>query len=255
MSGLLYFIAFAMWAVVTVPIWLRSRDERNIEQTIAIQEGVEYGWRWAKREPLTGIELAYARRRRTLMVLLTLLVASFLGGTSGAFSPLWIAPPVLLIALFAAAAMRFNQLHQPKPVKVTAPTKAQRPVVANVTPEVTAVEVPAPPVTVIDSSVVADEAPAQVRTWAPTPLPEPDYVIANRATVVPRNLDADRPWTGQDMVAQAELIRATREARMQEAQLRIEQARALATEKARQAAIAAAARIESKPEIRKAAGD
>jgi hypothetical protein len=249
MTGLLYLAAFAMWGIVAVPLWLRRRDERDAEKTIAMQEGIEYGWRWAKREPLSGIELAYARRRRTLMVLLTIFFASVLGGTSGAISPLWIAPPVILIAVFAAAAMRFNAQHAPKPVRLPKPA----PVVARQQPA--PVHVEAPPAVVIDSAKPFIDETAKPRTWVPAAMPDPDYVIANRATMVPRKLDADRPWTGQDMVEQAEIIRATREARMQEAQLRIEQARALATEKARQAAIAAAARIEPQIQEKKASGN
>jgi hypothetical protein len=71
-------------------------------------------------------------------------------------------------------------------------------------------------------------------------------VSAQKATTYARVLDSEKPWTGQDMVEQAELLKAQRAARIQESQKRLEEARAVAMEKARKAALAAAA---SYPEV------
>jgi ElaB/YqjD/DUF883 family membrane-anchored ribosome-binding protein len=74
----------------------------------------------------------------------------------------------------------------------------------------------------------------------------PSYVNAAKATEYARVLDSQKPWTGQDMVEQAELLRTQRAARIQESQKRLEEARAIAMEKARKAAIAAA---QTYPEV------
>ena len=84
------------------------------------------------------------------------------------------------------------------------------------------------------------------RKWQPIETPMPSYVNAAKATEYARVLDSQKPWTGQDMVEQAELLRTQRAARIQESQKRLEEARAIAMEKARKAAIAAA---QTYPEV------
>jgi hypothetical protein len=84
------------------------------------------------------------------------------------------------------------------------------------------------------------------RTWQPVETPLPSYVKADKATTYSRVIDSEKPWTGQDMVEQAELLKAQRAARIQESQKRLEEARAIAMEKARKAALAAA---QTYPEV------
>jgi hypothetical protein len=78
------------------------------------------------------------------------------------------------------------------------------------------------------------------RTWQPIETPLPSYVKADKATTYSRVIDSEKPWTGQDMVEQAELLKSQRAERIQESQRRLEEARAIAMEKARKAALAAA---------------
>jgi hypothetical protein len=84
------------------------------------------------------------------------------------------------------------------------------------------------------------------RTWQPIETPLPSYVKADKATTYSRVIDSEKPWTGQDMVEQAELLKSQRAERIQESQKRLEEARAIAMEKARKAALAAA---QTYPEV------
>jgi hypothetical protein len=234
MTGLLYLIVVVMWAVVLVPIWLKSHDRAQVEKGLREEGEVVIKWRWQQREPMSPRQLAFVRRRRAAMILFTALVASIVLSAAGKISVFWIAAPTLLILGFAAAAAQ-NAKHAPRPVRIqkTIDETAPR----------TQPAVPDHRTEVISLTETVTETR---RTWQPVETPLPSYVKADKATTYSRVIDSEKPWTGQDMVEQAELLKAQRAARIQESQKRLEEARAIAMEKARKAALAAA---QSYPEV------
>ena len=234
MTGLLYLIVLVMWAVVLVPIWLKSHDRAQVEQVLLEEGEVATKWRWQQREPMSTRQLAFVRRRRAVMALLTALVATIVLGASGKISVFWIAVPTFLIAGFTVAAAR-NAKHAPRQVRQQQ-TKDE-------TAPRTQAAVPDHRTEIITLTETVTETR---RTWQPVETPLPSYVKADKATTYARVIDSEKPWTGQDMVEQAELLKAQRAERIQESQKRLEEARAIAMEKARKAALAAA---QSYPEV------
>lgn len=227
MTGLLYLIVIVMWAVVLVPIWLKSHDQAQVEKGLRAEGELSTKWRWQQREPMSARQLAFVRRRRVLMGLLSILVASLVATAAGAISVYWIAAPVLLIASFAFAAAKSSVAVQRPVRRVTKPA-----------PQV-ARTAPAAPVHRTEAIALTATTTESKRTWMPVETPMPSYVNAAKATSYNRVIDSEKPWTGQDMVEQAELLRSQRAERMKEAQKRLEEARAIAMEKARKAALAA----------------
>ena len=234
MTGLLYLIVVVMWAVVLVPIWLKSHDRAQVEKGLREEGEVVIKWRWQQREPMSPRQLAFVRRRRAAMILFTALVASIVLSAAGKISVFWIAAPTLLILGFAAAAAQ-NAKHAPRPVRIQKTNDETAPRTQ-----------PAVPDHRTEIISLTETVTETRRTWHPVETPLPSYVKADKATTYSRVIDSEKPWTGQDMVEQAELLKAQRAARIQESQKRLEEARAIAMEKARKAALAAA---QSYPEV------
>lgn len=228
MTGLLYLIVVVMWAVVLVPIWLKSHDRAKAENGLREQGEVLIKWRWQQRTRMSPRQLSFVRRRRVAMILFTALVATIVFGTAGKISAFWIAVPTFLIAGFAAAAaqsakqarhpIRQSQIKDESLPRTQPAIPDQRTEIISLTNNVTETR----------------------RTWQPIETPLPSYVKADKATTYSRVIDSEKPWTGQDMVEQAELLKSQRAERIQESQRRLEEARAIAMEKARKAALAAA---------------
>ena len=234
MTGLLYLIVVVMWAVVLVPIWLKSHDRAQVEKGLRAPDEVAIKWRWQQREPMSSRQLAFVRRRRVAMILFTALVATIVLGTAGRISVFWIAAPTFLIVGFAlVAALNAKRGTRPMRNQQTQDETAPR----------TQAAAPDHRTEIISLTQTVTETR---RTWQPIETPLPSYVKADKATTYSRVIDSEKPWTGQDMVEQAELLKAQRAARIQESQKRLEEARAIAMEKARKAALAAA---QTYPEV------
>ena len=234
MTGLLYLIVIVMWAVVLVPIWLKSHDRAQVEKGLREEGEVAIKWRWQQREPMSPRQLAFVRRRRVAMVLFTALVATIVLGASGRISAFWIAAPTLLITGFAVAAAR-NARHTPRPIRSMQKQNESAPRTQ-----------PAVPDHRTEIISLTETVTETRRTWQPVETQLPSYVKADKATTYSRVIDSEKPWTGQDMVEQAELLKSQRAERIQESQRRLEEARAIAMEKARKAALAAA---QTYPEV------
>ena len=234
MTGLLYLIVIVMWAVVLVPIWLKSHDRTQTEKNLLEEGEVSPQWRWRQREPMSPRQLAFVRRRRVAMVLFTALVVTLVLGSSGIIPIYWSVLPVVMIAGFTAAAAK-NFRSAPRKVYQSNSQETSVPLTQ-----------PAIPGQVTEVVALTETVTETRRTWQPIETPLPSYVSAEKATKYARVLDSEKPWTGQDMVEQAELLRNQRAARIQESQKRLEEARTAAMEKARKAALAAAA---SYPEV------
>lgn len=233
MTGLLYLIVIAMWGLVFVPIYLKNHDREQLESELVADEGSiqQPKWRWAHREAPTARQRAFIRRRRVFMVLLTSLVATVVAGITGHISMLWIVVPVLLnlgfVGLAAAAAKQQPLVRQQAPHMAPQQTASH---VASTNPTV------AVPVVHKPQKQQQSTAP---RTWKPVESPLPSYVTAERASTFTRGIESDKPWTAQEMLEQAAVLKEERAERIRQAQQRLEEARALAMEKARRAALAA----------------
>lgn len=225
MTGLLYLIVIVMWAAVLFPIFLKKHDQTQLQKSVGIKRQLT-SLRWQKRVTPTPRQQAFIRRRRTLMTLLTAIVITFLGGLSGKLSLAWTLLPVILLALFIGAAIK-NGAKLVLISDVPVPTEI----------------VLAPAVSQSQATVAINlETPVEVSqdkkpTWQPVEPPMPAYVRAERATSVPRAIDAQKPWTGQDMVEHATRLRQQHAQRIKDAQKRLEEARAVSMEKARRAAL------------------
>jgi len=228
MTGLLYLMVIVMWAVVLVPIWLKSHERSRIEQTLREVGELPAKWHWAKRQPLDYRTQAFVRRRRALMTLLSALIGSILMSASGVISPLLIVIPAGLLVAFLSAALKANRA--PRRVSATRTQSAPAPTAqASVASEIATV------------ATNSDES----RRWQPVESPIPSYVRAAKATAYPRNLDAQKPYTSQEMLEQAAALRDERAKRLKAAQLRLEEARAVSMEKARKAALGALERKQT----------
>ncbi len=232
MTGLLYLIVVGMWGLVFVPIYLKNHDREQLETELIADEGSiqQPKWHWAHREAPTAKQKAFIRRRRVFMVLLTSLIATTVAGLTGSISLFWVVVPVALNLGFvglAASAARQQSSRQVRPV----PTRTAAPQVAQVAYSTQSAVTKS-------QSVVAARSTAP-RTWKPVESPLPSYVTADRATTYTRGIESDKPWTSQEMLEQAAILRDERAERIRQAQQRLEEARALAMEKARRAALAA----------------
>ncbi len=232
MTAVLYLIVIAMWAVVLVPIWLKGHDNAQLEKKLAALGEATPKWRMRQREELSPAQRAFVRRRRTLMGLLTAVIASVLLSASGVVSIFVVVLPVGALVAFVAAAVRKARVETARGVRTVQARVTQR---AASTPQ----QASSP---VVASAQTQIAEPVNPRAWRPSEAYVPGYVTAPRATPQPRVLDAQKPWTADDMLEQAAVLRANRNARVKEAQLRLEEARALAMEKSRKAALAAADR-------------
>jgi len=228
MTGLLYLIVVVMWAVVLVPIWLKSHDRAQVENGLREEGEVLIKWRWQQRTPMSPRQLSFVRRRRVAMILFTALVATIVLSAAGKISTFWITAPIFLIAGFVAAASQnakqARRPIRPRQIKDESLPRTQ----------------PAIPDHRTEIISLTDNVTETRRTWQPIETPLPSYVKADKATTYSRVIDSEKPWTGQDMVEQAELLKSQRAERIQESQRRLEEARAIAMEKARKAALAAA---------------
>lgn len=233
MTGLLYLIVIAMWGLVFVPIYMKNHDREQLESELVADEGSiqQPKWRWAHREAPTARQRAFIRRRRVFMFLLTSLIATIVAGLTGHIALAWVVVPVALnlgfVGLAAAAAKQQPTMNQH--VRYVPP--AAQTAVPVVTAPTTA--------TVVNHTAQKQQQSTAPRTWKPVESPLPSYVTADRASTYTRGIESDKPWTAQEMLEQAAVLREERAERIRQAQQRLEEARALAMEKARRAALAA----------------
>ena len=230
MTGLLYLMVIVMWAVVLVPIWLKNNERSRLEETLREVGELPAKWHWAKRQPQDARTKAFIRRRRTLMTLLSALIASILMSASGVVSPFVIVLPAGLLIAFLWAALKVAR----------APKRVANPLARTAT-------APVQQLAMATETVVPAAKTETSRTWQPVESPIPSYVRAAKATAYPRNLDAQKPYTSAEMLEQAAALREERAKRLKAAQLRIEEARAVSMEKARKAAMGSLERQQPAP--------
>jgi len=231
-------MVIVIWLVILCPLYLKRHDREELEKLLSepLVDQLAQRWGAVSREQVTPKEQAFIRRRRASMTLLTWLIGTALLAATGHVSIYWIVVPVSLTILFVVAAAR--SARQAKPVKRSTSRNQ-----ATVTPVVS-------PSQVLLDSTIPETKQTSTRTWRPIESPLPSYVTADRATPYPRGIDAQKPWTAAEMLEQAAQMRALRAERIKQAQQRLDEARALAMEKARRAAIAAATEQEAVRRLR-----
>lgn len=214
MTGLLYFIVIAMWASVLIPIALKNHDRRNLEKSLLSEGQTLPRWRWQTREKLSPRQIAFVRRRRVAMILLTVLVLSVVMSAAGRISVAWVLLPVVMLFGFGyLAAKRPAPRHSKRPA-VNQPAQQQTQII--------------PTSKIVVEKVIEQKVEVQKRTWLPA---QPE--------VKPQVASVDRRWTSQEMIDAAIALRQQREEKLREAHARLEEARAIAMENARRAAMAA----------------
>lgn len=225
MTGLLFFIVIAMWASVLIPIGLKNHDRKSLEKSL-LQDGQQINrWHWQARESLNPRQRAFLRRRRAAMFLLSLLVGTIVMSAAGKISFAWVVLPIVLLVGFTKAA-----------AKIPTPVRSVKPRGSFAQAQPTQV---IPVSKVVVERIVEEKVEIQKRSWIPVETPLPSYVAAERAAAQARKVEVERNWTNQEMIDAAVELRNQRVAKLKEAQARLEQARALALENARRAALAA----------------
>lgn len=211
--GVLYVAVIAMWALVIVPAYLKRHDRRELEKSFRAPLTQQLRQQAAQRArpALTPSQRAFVRRRRVMMVLLTALVVSVLGGITGAWPAYVVAGPVVGIVAFLAAAVKYASSVTERP--------AHHPAQA---PQRSTVAVPLTP-------------PASPFAWRPLETPLPTYLSAQPAA----QRRGAQPWTAAEMLEQAAARKAQIERELLEAHMRSAQMRDLVQERAARAARAA----------------
>ncbi|HEY5187136.1 MAG TPA: hypothetical protein VIM19_20070 [Actinomycetes bacterium] len=237
-SGLIYAVIVGLWAVVLVPMWLRRHDEASESRSVDRFEGAmrtlsRRSGSADRREVLVprrasvalrpdGVPAqdararAAARRRRTSLTLLGLLLVTAGLGFLGVL-PIWlVVVPLLLAVGFGwqshvatqraaaqataarrARAAQSRRLREESVEARLAGRPARRPATAPVVEPVVAVVEPA----------VADEAlydAVAEHVWDPVPVPLPTYVTAPKAPRSVRVIDLTKPgaWTSGHLEVQ-----------------------------------------------------
>lgn len=237
-SGLIYAVIVGLWAVVLVPMWLRRHDEASEARSVDRFEGAmrtlsRRSGSADRREVLVprratvalrpdGVPaqdaraVAAARRRRTSLALLGLLLVTVGLGMLGVL-PIWlVVVPLLLVVGFGwqshvatqraaaqataarrARAARSRRLREESVEARLAGRPARRPMAATV------VE---PAVAVVEPAVADEELYDAVaeHVWDPVPVPLPTYVTAPKAPRSVRVIDLTKPgaWTSGHLQVQ-----------------------------------------------------
>jgi hypothetical protein len=237
-SGLIYAVIVGLWAVVLVPMWLRRHDEASESRSVDRFEGAmrtlsRRSGSADRREVLVprrasvalrpdGVPapdaraVAAARRRRTSLALLGLLLVTVGLGMLGVL-PIWlVVVPLLLAVGFGwqshvatqqasarataarrARAAQSRRLREESVEARLAGRPARRPATAAVVEPVVAVVEPA----VVDEELY--DAVAE-HVWDPVPVPLPTYVTAPKAPRSVRVIDLTKPgaWTSGHLEVQ-----------------------------------------------------
>jgi hypothetical protein len=212
-TGLIYVVIIALWGAVLIPIWLRRHDQiSEVRSTARFQSAMSSLGRQQRLR--NSARQQAARRRATVLGVLTLLLASTLILGVMSMAPIWLAfvAAGLLLAYIVATAMTANQ-------RTTAATRRPRaepaPEVVEESVDVVVEEAPAAPSRRRMKSLAEDEefvrwnAWDEDDAWEAIPQTLPTYVNAPRASSVPRRIDRahDGDWSGSAMVRAAQQVR------------------------------------------------
>lgn len=213
MTGLIYIVIIALWAAVLIPIWLRRHDQiSEVRSTARFQSAMStLGRRHMQR---ASAKRQAARRRATVLAVLTLGLATTLVLGIAGMMPIWLAfvAAGLVLAYVVAAALTANQRDARRAVETT-------------TVEVTEEDDVQEEVVVRTSTTRRERRPIRALededewlnwnawdeddAWEAVPQTLPSYVSAPRASAVPRGIDRahEGEWTGRAMV---DMARSTR---------------------------------------------
>lgn len=211
-----------MWAAILVPIWLKNHDRAKVTKTLVKETSQPVTWKIAPRRPVSRKKQAYVRRRNVLVSLLATVVVNAILVVLSVLPFITLVIPVGLLLAFTSVAAKVatSSSRQVSRSTIKAPSVVQH------TAQTT------------EAAEQIDDAPASnERTWQPVEPPVPSYVRMQRTGSASTAADSRKSWTAQDMLEHAAQLREERAARMKESQRRLEEARAVALEKVRKAAI------------------
>lgn len=229
-SGLIYAAVIGLWALVLLPMWLRTHDQSDEGKQVdrfkhamaslgkshyELIEQSNHRQVSAKRAMKAGAEVRdrmtpAARRRRALAVLVVLQIVALLAGLVG-LPATFVSAPSLLIVGFLMLARTQVRLEQQRR-DATRPQE-QRPSKARAERN-SFLRSLAAGRSAYRSSDDVEQAPAapivattdMTASWQPVQTVAPSYVNAPAATAVPRAIDADGGWTGAAMVEAAKAL-------------------------------------------------
>lgn len=226
-SGLIYAMVIGLWALVLLPMWLKSHDqfdegrqvdrfrramtslgkshheliEESTHRQIQVKRAVKAGA--PVQVPLTPA----ARRRRVLAALSALQVVGLVAGLLG-LGTVVVVVPLLLIAGFLTLARTQVRIEQQRrqpqrgDIAVSSRARTQR---NSFLRTLAAGRAARGDIDVVEQAPAAPTVASsdQTASWQPVQSIAPSYVNAPAATAVPRAIDADGGWTGTAMVEAA----------------------------------------------------
>ena len=226
-SGLIYAMVIGLWALVLLPMWLKSHDQFNEGKQVdrfkramsslgmshhELIEQSAHRQISAKRAVKAGTEVriplsAAARRRRVLTALGVLQVGGLIGSPLGLGTVAMVVPFLLIVGFLTLARTQVRvererrSQQQPKSTTVSSARKERNSFLRSLAAGRAArrdrddvAQAPAAP-TVASSD--------ETTFWQPVQTIAPSYINAPAATAVPRAIDADGGWTGNAMVEAA----------------------------------------------------
>ena len=210
-----------MWAAILVPIWLKNHDRSKVAETFVKEASEPVAWKMAPRRPVSRKKQAYVRRRNVLVSLLASVVLTAILVILNVLPFVVLLVPVGLLVAFTSVAAKVA-------------TSAPRQVVSARSSSHTMQQAEH-----VDEAVnvIEETAENNERAWQPVEPPVPSYVRMQKANSSGGTTDARRSWTAQDMLEHAAQLREERATRAKESARRLEEARAVALEKVRKAAI------------------
>jgi len=226
-TGLIYLLIIALWAVVLVPKWLKHHDEKRnrpaepaeVARSLESQHRAEAGNRansWGEylRHSLQsdGVQQvtsvlrndsqrpAVRRRRRILFVLGGLVAASVLGGVVGVVPSVVTVLATFLLCGYVTA-LWYATRREGASANSLAGVDSRRPHAESGFEQSTSEARSTDGVRVIRGS--------DGRAWEPVETTLPTYVNKTKASKVPRRIDLAHGYSGADMVAQARAQQAS----------------------------------------------
>ena len=226
-SGLIYAMVIGLWALVLLPMWLKSHDQFNegrqvdrFKQAMSslgkshheLIEASTHRQISTKRAVKAGTEVQIplspaARRRRVLAVLGVLQVGGLIGDAVGV-GTVAAAVPMLLIAGFlmlSRTQVRIEQQRRAPQQTRNAPVSKARTERSSFLRSLAAGRAARQDFDVVEQAPAVPTVASSDETtfWQPVQTVAPSYINAPAATAVPRAIDADGGWTGTAMVEAA----------------------------------------------------
>lgn len=221
-------MVIGLWALVLLPMWLKSHDQLNEGRQVdrfkqamtslgkshhELIEQSAHRQISAKRAVKAGAEVQIplspaARRRRVLAVLGVVQVGGLIGDIAGLGTVAAIVPLLLITGFLMLARTQVRieqQRRQPQQTRTAAPASKARTERTSFLRSLAAGRAARQDVDVVEQAPALPTVATSDETsfWQPVQTVAPSYINAPAATAVPRAIDADGGWTGAAMVQAA----------------------------------------------------